>query len=130
MLDFVNPIRAGRRLVGWGWEAGFDEDRPVSGQALRHTLDQHAANLGGCGEESNRNEIPARRIDRVAQPRPPVSHLGDLGMLIRARKVQPSPLWKPQPPWLIFAWWLGPPLAVLLAVLWLWKMLAPLMFSS
>jgi hypothetical protein len=44
-----------------------------------------------------------------------------------ARKVLPSPLWKPQPPWLIFAWWLGPPLAVLLAVLWLWKMLAPLM---
>ena len=41
-------------LVGWGWEAGFDEDRPVSGQALTHTLDQHAANLGGCGEESNR----------------------------------------------------------------------------
>ena len=34
---------------------------------------------------------------------------------------------EPQPPWLIFAWWLGPPLAVLLAVLWLWKMLAPLM---
>jgi hypothetical protein len=48
-------------------------------------------------------------------------------MLIRARKILPSPLWKPQPPWLIFAWWLGPPLAVLLAVLWLWKMLAPLM---
>jgi hypothetical protein len=49
------------------------------------------------------------------------------GMLIRARKVLPSPLWKPQPPWLIFAWWLGPPLAVLLTVLWLWKVLAPLM---
>ena len=60
-------------------------------------------------------------------PRLPVNHLGDLGMLIPARKVLPSPLWKPQPPWLIFAWWLGPPLAVLLAVLWLWKMLAPLM---
>ena len=51
-------------------------------------------------------------------------------MLIRAHKV-PSPLWQPQPPQLLFfAWWLGPPLAVLLAVLWLWKMLAPLMFSS
>jgi len=48
-------------------------------------------------------------------------------MLIRARKVQPSPLWKPQPPWLIVAWWLGPPLAVLLAILWLWKMLVALM---
>ena len=48
-------------------------------------------------------------------------------MLIRARKVQPSLLWKPQPPWLIVAWWLGPPLAVLLAILWLWKMLVALM---
>ena len=48
-------------------------------------------------------------------------------MLIRAHKVLPSPLWNPQPPWLLlFAWWPGPPLAVLLA----WKMLAPLMFSS
>jgi hypothetical protein len=25
MLDLVNPVRAGRRSVGWGWEAGFDE---------------------------------------------------------------------------------------------------------
>ena len=25
MLDFVNPVRAGRRSVGWGREAGFDE---------------------------------------------------------------------------------------------------------
>ena len=46
-------------------------------------------------------------------------------MLIRARKVLRSPLWKPQPPWLIFAWWLGPPLAVLLAVLWLWEHAGP-----
>ena len=53
MLDFVNPIRAGRRLVGWGWEAGFDEDRPVSGQTLTHTLDQHAANLGSRSQGSN-----------------------------------------------------------------------------
>jgi hypothetical protein len=29
-------------------------------------LDQHAAYLGRRGEESNWNEIPARRIDRVA----------------------------------------------------------------
>ena len=49
-------------------------------------------------------------------------------MLIRVRDGLQSPLWKPQPPWwLVFAWWLGPPLAVLLTVLWLWKMLAPLM---
>jgi hypothetical protein len=66
VLDLVNPIGAGRRLVGGGREAGFDEARPVGGQALTHTLDQHAANLGGSREESNRNEIPARRIDRVA----------------------------------------------------------------
>jgi hypothetical protein len=25
MLDFVNPVRAGRRSVGCRWEAGFDE---------------------------------------------------------------------------------------------------------
>jgi hypothetical protein len=77
---------------------------------------------GGGREESNRNEIPARRIDRVAHR----ASQWRLEMLIRARKVLPSPLWKPQPPWLIFAWWLGPPPAVLLAVLWLWQMLAPL----
>ncbi|MGB8608530.1 hypothetical protein [Bradyrhizobium sp.] len=49
-------------------------------------------------------------------------------MLIRVREGLQRPLWKPQPPWwLVFAWWLGPPLAVLLTVLWLWKMLALLM---
>src|SRR5215831_18544042 len=25
VLDLVNPVRAGRRSVGWGWEAGFDK---------------------------------------------------------------------------------------------------------
>jgi hypothetical protein len=25
MLDLVNPVRAGRSAVGWGWEAGFDK---------------------------------------------------------------------------------------------------------
>jgi hypothetical protein len=25
VLDLVNPVRAGRSAVGWGWEAGFDE---------------------------------------------------------------------------------------------------------
>jgi hypothetical protein len=48
-------------------------------------------------------------------------------MLIRHHGILPSLRWEPQLPWLIFAWWLGPPLAVLLVVLWLWKMLAPLM---
>ena len=41
VLDLVNPVRAGRGLVGWGWEAGFDEARPVGGKPLTHTLDQH-----------------------------------------------------------------------------------------
>ncbi len=40
VLDFVNPVGAGRRLVGGGREAGFNEARPVGGQALTHTLDQ------------------------------------------------------------------------------------------
>jgi len=52
---------AGRR------EAGLNE-LGVCGKPLTHTLDQHAANLGGGREESNRNEIPARRIDRVSEP--------------------------------------------------------------
>jgi hypothetical protein len=58
VLDLVNPVGAGRRLVGWGWEAGFDEARPFRGQALTHTLDQHAANLGNRSGESNRNAPP------------------------------------------------------------------------
>ena len=45
-------------------------------------------------------------------------------MLIRVREGLPSPLWKPQPPqnqWPFLALGLGPPLAVLLAFLWLSK---------
>ena len=53
VLDLVNPVGAGRGLVGGGWEAGFDEARPVGGKPRTHTLDQHAANLGGRGAESN-----------------------------------------------------------------------------
>src|SRR3954451_6550235 len=49
VLDLVNPIGAGRGLVGWRREAGFNEARPLGGQALTHTLDQHAPNLGGRG---------------------------------------------------------------------------------
>jgi len=41
VLDLVNPVGAGRWLVGWGWQARFDETRPVSRQALTHTLNQH-----------------------------------------------------------------------------------------
>src|SRR4029077_20440169 len=54
VLDLVNPALAGRGLVGGGWKAGFDEARPVRGQALPQTLDQHAPNLGGRRQESNR----------------------------------------------------------------------------
>ena len=53
VLDLVNPVGAGRRLVGRGGQAGFDEARPVGGQALTHTLDQHAANLGSRSQELN-----------------------------------------------------------------------------
>ena len=58
VLDLVNPVGAGRGLVGGGWEAGFDEALPVGRKPLTHTLDQHAANLGGRGQESNRNAKP------------------------------------------------------------------------
>ena len=53
VLDLVNPVRAGRGLVGGRWEARFDEARPVRGKPRTHTLDQHAPNLGGRGAESN-----------------------------------------------------------------------------
>ena len=41
VLDLVNPVGAGRGLVGWGGEAGFDKARPVSGQALTQQFDRH-----------------------------------------------------------------------------------------
>ena len=47
VLDLVNPVGAGRGLVGGRRKAGLDEACPVGGQALAHMLDQHAANLGG-----------------------------------------------------------------------------------
>ena len=53
VLDLVNPVGAGRGLVGGRWEARFDEARPVRGKPRTHTLDQHAPNLGGRGAESN-----------------------------------------------------------------------------
>jgi hypothetical protein len=40
-VDLVNPVGAGRRLVGWGGPAGLDEARPISGKPLAQTLDQH-----------------------------------------------------------------------------------------
>ena len=96
------------------------------GGIRKSLIDQHAANLGGRAQELNRTKY--RRVELTEwRTAPPSEPSWRLGTLIRARKVLPSPLWKPQPPWLIFAWWLGPPLAVLLAILWLWKMLAPLM---
>ena len=54
VLDLVNPVGAGRRLVGGGWQAWLDEARPVGGKPFTHTLDQHAANLGSRSLESNR----------------------------------------------------------------------------
>ena len=58
MLDLVNPVGAGRGLVGGGWEAGFDK---------RST--RHAAYLGGGGKESNLQERnTARRIGEMPRP--------------------------------------------------------------
>jgi hypothetical protein len=59
VLDLVNPVGAGRGAVGWGGQAGFDEARSVGGKPLTHTLDQHAANLGGRGVESSRAPEPS-----------------------------------------------------------------------
>jgi hypothetical protein len=54
VLYLVNPVGARRRLWGGGGQARLNEARPVSGQALTHTLDQHAPNLGSRCQESNR----------------------------------------------------------------------------
>ena len=61
VLDLVNPVGAGRWLVGGGWQARLYEGGST----------QHAAYLSG-GREANRNEIPARRIDMSGAPRLPV----------------------------------------------------------
>ena len=42
VLDLVNPVGAGRGLVGGRWEARFDEARPIGGQALTQQFDRHA----------------------------------------------------------------------------------------
>ena len=57
MLDLVNPVGAGRGLVGGRREAGLDEFG-IGGKLLTHTLDQHAANLGRRSQESNRMHHP------------------------------------------------------------------------
>ena len=62
-VDLMNPVGAGGRTVGGGRKAGLDKGGST----------QHAAYLGGGREESNRNEIPARRIDMSGAPRLPVS---------------------------------------------------------
>jgi hypothetical protein len=59
VLDLVNPIGAGRGLVGWGWEAGFDETRPVGGKPLSATRLERAP--------------PTRAIERL--PRDPIAHI-------------------------------------------------------
>jgi hypothetical protein len=40
MLDFVNPLRAGRRSVGWVWEGGIDEAGRCSAGAQQHVENQ------------------------------------------------------------------------------------------
>ena len=71
MLDLVNPVGAGRRLVGGGWKAGFDEACPVSRRAA------YAYARSTCwfiqvaaAKSSNRNNLPARRVERVAHRQP------------------------------------------------------------
>jgi hypothetical protein len=72
VLDLVNPVGAGRGLVGWGWQAGLNEAGPVSRQALTHTLNQHAANLGSRSEESNHRgrATPPAQAASSLEPRP------------------------------------------------------------
>ena len=40
VLDLVNPVGAGRRRVGWGWQAGFNEARLLGGQARAYACAQ------------------------------------------------------------------------------------------
>jgi hypothetical protein len=58
VLDLVNPVGAGRRLVGGGREAGLDEFG-IGGKPLTHTLKQHAVNLGSRTWESSRRPSAA-----------------------------------------------------------------------
>ena len=79
----VNPIGAGRRLVGRRRETGLDE-LGVGGQAPAHTLKQHAANVDGRSRESNRfanvgNEqmelLLSRQARRSCAPQPLTAEL-------------------------------------------------------
>src|SRR5437868_5309908 len=49
MLDLMNPVGAGRGLVGCGWQAGFDEARPFGGKDSG-ALTRRGAHRSGCGE--------------------------------------------------------------------------------
>jgi hypothetical protein len=60
VLDFMNPVGAGRRLIGRTGEAGFDEARPVSRQALTHNLNRHGAKIGSVWAEGESSEPPVR----------------------------------------------------------------------
>ena len=51
MLDLVNPVGAGRGLVGGGWQARLYEGGST----------QHAAYLGGRPEESNQTPAVTQR---------------------------------------------------------------------
>jgi hypothetical protein len=63
VFDLVNPVGTGRRLWGGGGQARLNEARPVSGQALTHTFDRHAGNLGSRSQKSNR-WVPCCRARR------------------------------------------------------------------
>ena len=58
MLDFMNPAGAGRRLVGSGWEAGFDE----AGTRRRRSYALHN------GQKSNGSRHVIRPRKEAAPP--------------------------------------------------------------
>jgi hypothetical protein len=61
----VNPVGAGRGLVGRGREAGFDEARPVGGQAHTHTLDQHPVGVRLGYERDDLSGLRDIRLSRL-----------------------------------------------------------------
>jgi hypothetical protein len=69
-LDLVNPIGAGRWLVSGGWEARFDEARPVGCQALTQTLDQRGPNLGGIAAKSSRQQWTVGSVQAATKTKP------------------------------------------------------------
>ena len=60
VLNLVYPVRPCRRLWGGGGQAGLNKARPVSGQALTHTLDRHSAKIGVAWVEGESVHVKSR----------------------------------------------------------------------